>query len=150
MSMTPHDILLAEDDPEEAELALSALADAGFKGKSFWVRDGAEALDYLLGRGPYSGRAGMPPPALVLLDIRMPRLDGVEVLKELKQDDKTRCIPVVMLTASRDRKDVDACYQLGANSYVVKPLDYSRFRETLRKIATYWTEINLPRWVEDL
>lgn len=147
--MIAHEILLAEDDAGEAELALGALADVGFKGRSHWVRDGVEALEYLHGEGAYAARAGMPPPALVLLDIRMPRLTGIEVLRELKEDDHTRSIPVVMLTASRSRRDLDTCYQLGANSYVVKPVDYSRFRETLRKIALYWTEVNLPRWVED-
>ena len=137
-------VLLVEDNPSDAELIIESLTPvAGATGLQL-VRDGVEALDYLLCRGPHQGRSFDQAPRLVLLDVKLPRVDGLEVLRALKADSRTRTIPVVMLTSSNIVRDIAVAYRLGANSYVQKPVDFERFRDTVRLIGRYWLSINEP------
>jgi len=108
------------------------------------VQDGEEALDYLFCRGAYSGRSPDHPPQLILLDLKLPKVDGLQVLREIKSRAETRAIPVVALTSSREEKDMVACYQLGVNSYIQKPVDFEQFRETIKTLGLYWTQLNEP------
>ena len=136
-------ILLAEDSPEDAEMTLSALSDYRLSNEIVLVSDGAEALDYLYARGKFSGRlAGNP--LLVLLDLKMPKVDGLEVLKTVKSDDTLKTVPVVMLTSSREEQDVVKSYRLGVNAYVVKPVSFHQFVESVRQIGAFWTVHNEP------
>ncbi len=144
MAASP-EILLAEDDAEDAELALAALAQSGLADRAYWVKDGKEVLDYVRAEGRFMERAGQPPPRVVLLDLKMPRVSGLEALAALKADRKTRFIPVVVLTSSRATSDVEKAWDLGANSYVVKPVDFDEFSKALCGIATYWVKLNLCR-----
>lgn len=134
-------ILLAEDDPNDVELTLSALGDHGMANEVDVVSDGAEALDYLFARGKYAGK---PLPAVVLLDIKMPKVDGVEVLRCLKADPERRLLPVVMLTSSREERDLTECYGLGANAFVVKPVDFTAFVDAVRQVGAFWAVVNEP------
>lgn len=140
------DILLAEDDAEDAELALSALSRCDLKERAYWVKDGQQALDYVRGENGYAQRRGQPPPRVVLLDLKMPRLTGLDVLRALKNDPASALVPVVIFTSSRARSDVEECWRLGANSYVVKPVDFNEFTETLCRVAVYWTHVNFCAW----
>lgn len=140
--MAPVEILLAEDNAEDAEMTMRALRRNHLANQLHWVKDGAEALDYLFGRGPYAGRDAPRPPKLVLLDIKMPKVDGIEVLRRLKEDASTRAIPVVMMTSSNEERDVMDSYRLGVNSYIVKPVQFDQFVETVAKIGLYWLLIN--------
>lgn len=137
------DILLVEDNANDAELMMAALRMHDLAERVALVRDGAEALDYLYCRGAYSARQSVPP-VVVLLDIKMPRLDGTHVLRRIRADDRTRGIPVVMLTSSREESDLKRCYELGANAYVVKPVDFKHFAETVRQLGVFWALINEP------
>jgi CheY-like chemotaxis protein len=134
-------ILLVEDSEQDAELALNALEEHHIANAVVVVRDGAEALDYLFRRGEYTER---PPedPAVVLLDVKMPRVDGLQVLRELKADDHLRLVPVVMLTSSREERDLMESYRLGANAFVVKPVDFQQFMEAIRQIGAFWAVLN--------
>lgn len=145
--ITAPEILLVEDDPDELELALEALQETGLQHALAVARDGADALDFLLARGRYLDRADAPAPRLVLLDLQLPRVGGIEVLRTLKSDARTRHIPVVVLTSSRVETDLETCYALGANSYVVKPVDLDQFVQALAEVGSYWMELNegLPR-----
>jgi CheY-like chemotaxis protein len=134
-------ILLAEDDPNDVELTLSALGDHGMANEVDVVCDGAEALDYLFAKGKYEGKAL---PAVVLLDIKMPRVDGVEVLRRLKADPQRQMLPVVMLTSSREERDLLECYRLGVNAFVVKPVDFAAFMDAVRQVGAFWAVINEP------
>jgi CheY-like chemotaxis protein len=136
-------ILLAEDSEADVELTLTALADHHLANGVVVVRDGAEALDYLYRRGPHRLR---PPgnPAVVLLDLKMPKVDGLEVLRQVKADPTLRTIPVVMLTSSREERDLVESYRLGANAYVVKPVEFSRFVEAVREVGMFWAVVNEP------
>lgn len=134
-------ILLAEDDPQDIELTLSALNEHNLANNVHVVRDGVEALDYLYRRGEFAGRPNGNP-VLILLDLKMPRMDGMEVLKQLKSDAKMRAIPIVMLTSSRESKDLETCYQLGVNAYVVKPVKFMDFIEAVKEIGIFWALIN--------
>ncbi|HUR57786.1 MAG TPA: response regulator [Opitutaceae bacterium] len=136
-------ILLAEDDAVVAELVMHGLATSDPPPRVVHVRDGVDTLDFLFARERYAHRAPGTP-AVVLLDIKMPRLDGLEVLRQIKGDDRLRAIPVVMLTSSQDERDVRDCYQLGANAYIVKPVEFRRFMEVLREMNTFWMRINHP------
>jgi CheY-like chemotaxis protein len=129
------EILLAEDNAEDAEMTMRALKRHNLGNKVRWVKDGAEALDYLFGG---AGR----PPKLVLLDIKMPKVDGIEVLRRLKADAATRNIPVVVMTSSNEERDVVESYRLGVNSYIVKPVQFEAFMETVAKIGLYWVVTN--------
>jgi CheY-like chemotaxis protein len=134
-------ILLAEDDANDAALALTSLERTIPKNSIITVADGAEALDYLYRRGKFV-ESGQGRPCLVLLDLKMPKLDGIEVLRQIKGDPDLKTIPVVMFTSSKQESDVSLCYELGANAYVVKPVDFVKFRETIESIASFWARIN--------
>jgi len=136
------EILLAEDNPEDAEMTLRALRRNNLANKLHWVKDGAEALDYLFCTGAYAGRDASRPPKLVLLDIKMPKVDGIEVLRRLKANAATSSIPVVVMTSSDEERDVFESYRLGVNSYIVKPVQFDAFIETVAKIGMYWVLTN--------
>jgi len=138
----PVDILLVEDQPHDAELALRALKKLDLDKRVSLVRDGAEALDFIFGRGEYAARSVENRPRLVLLDLKLPKVSGIDVLRALKSDEHTRHIPIIVLTSSGEACDVDACYELGVNSYVVKPVDFAQFTETVQQIGTYWLNTN--------
>ena len=135
-------LLLVEDDDDDAELALRALARSEVASTVVRARDGEEALDVLLGRGPFEGRE-VPRPALVLLDLKLPKVDGIEVLRRFRADGRGQGVPVVVLTSSMLPADVRACYEAGANGYVVKQVEFAEHARTLRQIADYWLRINL-------
>ena len=138
------DILLVEDNPNDAELAVHALRKSLIANHVEHVSDGVEALDYLFRRGEWAHLAGDPLPRLILLDIKLPRVDGLEVLKQIKADPATRNVPVVILTASAEQRDVLEGYALGVNGYVVKPFDFQQFTESVRTLGLYWLLLNRP------
>jgi CheY-like chemotaxis protein len=134
-------ILLAEDNPKDVELALEALEENKLANDVVVVRDGAEALDYLYRRGEYSARpAGNP--AVVLLDLKMPKVDGMEVLRTIKSDEQMKMVPIVMLTSSREEQDLVKSYQLGANAYVVKPIDFQQVVDAIKQLGLFWAVLN--------
>jgi CheY-like chemotaxis protein len=135
------EILLVEDNPLDAEMSMRALKHGGLANKLMWVKDGQQALDYLFRQGEYSSRQEIYP-RLVLLDLKMPRVDGIEVLKAIKADERTKRIPVVVMTSSQEEKDVAQTYDLGVNSYVVKPVDFNAFADLARQAGYYWLAIN--------
>ena len=136
-------ILLAEDSAADAELTLEALGDHNLANRVDEVRDGVEALDYLYRRGSYAARPAVLPLAL-FLDLKMPRMDGLQVLRTLKTDQALKVLPVVMLTSSREDSDLAESYRLGANAYVVKPVDFSQFTEAIRELGLFWSLVNQP------
>jgi CheY-like chemotaxis protein len=136
-------ILLAEDNPKDVELTLAALDEHNLANEVVVVKDGAEALDYLYCRDKFKMRTGGHP-AVVLLDIKMPKVDGLEVLRTIKKDDNLKTIPVVILTSSREEKDLIESYKLGVNAYVVKPVDFQQFVEAVKKLGAFWALINEP------
>jgi CheY-like chemotaxis protein len=138
----PVDLLLVEDQPSDAELALRALRGLDLGRHMHLVENGAEALDFVFGRNDHADRSVEEAPGLILLDLKLPKVSGHEVLRALKSDERTRHIPVVVLSSSDERSDVEKCYALGANSYVVKPVDFTEFTETVQRIGTYWLEMN--------
>ena len=134
-------ILLVEDSPLDAELTIRALKDGKLANTVEWVKDGQQALDYLFQEGSYAGRAGNMP-QLVLLDLKMPRVSGIEVLRAVKADPRTRKIPVVVMTSSQEERDIAESYDLGVNSYVVKPVDFTAMTNLARQAGYYWLAIN--------
>jgi len=134
-------ILLAEDNANDLELTMAALAENHVANEVVAVRDGAEAIDYLEKRGAFAGRHGGNP-ALVLLDLKMPKVDGLEVLRHIKSDARLRMIPVVMLTSSREEQDLVRSYELGVNAYVVKPVDFGEFMGAVRQLGGFWAVLN--------
>ncbi len=136
-------ILLAEDNPNDVELTLEALAQHHLANEVDVVNDGAEALDYLYRRNKYEGRSNGDP-AVVLLDLKMPKVDGLEVLKTIKSDPQLRTVPVVILTSSREETDLVRSYELGVNAFVVKPVDFTKFVESVRQVGMFWAIINEP------
>lgn len=138
------EILLVEDNPADVELTLHALRRNNLANRIHVVRDGEEALDFLFCRGAYAHRRFEQPPRVVLLDLRLPKVDGLEVLRQLKADARTKAIPIVILTASKDEKDLVNGYHLGVNSYIQKPVDFDQFRETVRQLRLYWMLVNEP------
>lgn len=138
------DLLVVEDDPHDAELTLRALLKANLLNRVHVVRDGVEALEFLFGEGRHAGRRVEDVPRLVLLDLKLPKVNGLQVLRRIKSDPRTRSIPVVILTSSREQQDVLESYGLGVNSYVVKPVSFDRFAESVRQVGTYWLALNQP------
>ena len=135
-------ILLVEDNPDDEALTLRALARNGIKHQVQVAHDGVEALDYLLGRGDFAGRDLRRMPAVTLLDLKLPRLDGMGVLKEVRRNEATRFLPVVILTSSKEDQDLVQGYGLGANSYIRKPVDFLQFSDAVRQVGSYWLILN--------
>lgn len=144
MSATGKSILLVEDNPQDEMLILRALKKTAPPGNVAVARDGQQALDYLFGEGEFAKRAGLAPPTVVLLDIGLPRLSGLEVLARLRADPRTRLQPVVILTSSDEERDRLKSYRSGANSFVRKPLDFADFAETVARLGIYWLDTNEP------
>lgn len=134
-------ILLAEDNPKDVELTIEALAEHNLANQVVTVKDGVEAMEYLKYEGNYKQR-NPGRPAVILLDIKMPRMDGIEVLKAIRSDDKLKTIPVVILTSSREEPDLKKCYELGVNAYVVKPVNFKDFIDAVKEIGIFWALIN--------
>lgn len=144
MSPEAFKILLVEDNPDDEALTLRALKKNHILNGIVVVRDGAEALDYLFGTGSHAGRDTSNVPQVVLLDINLPKYSGIEVLKRIRADATIKTLPVVMLTTSGEDSDISACYALGANSYIRKPVDFEQFIEAVRQIGMYWLVLNTP------
>lgn len=136
------EILLVEDNPSDVELALHAFTRHNLANHVQVVRDGAEALDFVFCTGQYASRDVQHPPRVILLDLKLPLVDGLEVLRQVKADARSRTIPVVVLTSSREERDIVDSYQLGVNSYIVKPVDFEQFTESMRQIGMYWVLLN--------
>jgi CheY-like chemotaxis protein len=138
------EILLVEDNPTDAELCTLALQERNLANKLFWVKDGAEALDFVFSAGSYAGRRLENGPKVILLDLRLPKVDGLEVLRRLKTDERTKRIPVVVMTSSKEDRDVVASYDLGVNSFISKPVDFDDFSKVVSELGLYWLLINRP------
>jgi len=138
------EILLVEDNPRDAELTIRALKRHNLANQLFHVEDGAEALDFLFGRGKYEGRRIDPCPKVVLLDLKLPKVNGLEVLRSMKSHLRLRTVPVVMVTSSAEDPDIKAAYNLGANGYVIKPVHFDSFMEAMSKVGIYWLMVNHP------
>jgi len=136
-------VLIVEDDPDDLELTLHTFGEAGISLPFEVARDGPEALDFVFCRGPHSGREFIPP-RLILLDLRLPKISGIEVLRAIKTDPRTKAIPVVVLTSSREERDLVEGYNLGANSYIQKPVDFAKFQQVIREMGYYWLVMNQP------
>ena len=142
--MTDRAILLVEDNPDDEALTLRAFKKHNITNEVVVAHDGAEALEYLFGTGRYAGRDLDVTPQLILLDLKLPKVDGLEVLRQLRADDRTRLLPVVVLTSSTEERDLVESYRLGANSYVRKPVDFTQFAEAARQLGLYWLLMNQP------
>jgi two-component system response regulator len=142
--MKSNRILLVEDNPDHQELTLMTLAENNVLNEVVVVDDGVQALDYMFGTGRFDGRDARDVPALVLLDLKLPKLGGIEVLRQIREDERTRYVPVVILTSSSEEEDIIASLQNGANSYVRKPVDFSRFVEQLQRLQVYWLLVHEP------
>jgi two-component system response regulator len=140
--LDPIDILLVEDNLHDAELTIRAFKKRNFANRLYVVEDGADALDFIFCRGRYAERDIAHPPKVVLLDLKLPKLNGLEVLREIKADQRTRQIPVVMVTSSREDPDIRTAYEFGANSYVVKPVEFDAFIEAMSHLGFYWLLVN--------
>src|SRR4030088_733702 len=143
------DILLVEDNQNDMDLALHALRREKLANNIYVARDGEEALEFLFCRGAFAHRSFDHPPKLVLLDLKLPKVDGMEVLKQVKSDPRTKTIPIVIMTSSKEERDLVAGYNLGANSYIQKPVDFEQFRETVKSVGLYWLVTNQPPVNED-
>jgi CheY-like chemotaxis protein len=138
------EILIVEDTPEDLELALRALRKANLTNRIQIARDGAEALEFIFAEGQHSGRKVENGPKVILLDLKLPKIDGMEVLRRIKSDPRTKTIPVVVLTSSKEQKDVVESYRLGVNSYIVKPVNFERFAAAVQDLGMYWLLLNQP------
>ena len=132
------EILIVEDNIDDANLAIRSLKKSNITNYLYHVKDGAEALDFIFARGLYASRSGETKPKLILLDIKMPKVTGIEVLEKIKADHSTKSIPVVVLTSSQEDPDIKKCYELGANSYITKPVDFEGFVKAIRDLGMYW------------
>lgn len=137
-------ILLVEDSPDDAKLTLRAFKRNNMLNPIMVTQDGVEALDFLFGRGAHAERAGNAMPTLIILDLKLPKLDGLGVLRAIRSDERTRLIPVVVMTSSKEEQDLIQSYSLGANSYVRKPVDFTEFQETVRALGVFWLMTNQP------
>ena len=144
MNVCEIDILLVDDNKDDIELTVHALRKEHLANRIHVVRDGEEALEFLFCTGAFAECSFDNPPRLVLLDLKLPKVDGMEVLKRLKADPRTRTIPVVILTSSKEERDLVDSYGLGANSYIQKPVDFDQFRDTVKRVGMYWLVVNLP------
>jgi len=135
-------ILLVEDNPDDELLAIRALEKNNIMNEVVVARDGAEALDYLFGAGAYTGRDMSMMPQIILLDLKLPKIDGLEVLRRLRNDERTKLLPVVVLTSSKEERDLTESYSLGANSYIRKPVNFAQFTEAIRQLGLYWLVLN--------
>lgn len=142
MTQRQIEILLVEDNPDDVELTLHALRKEKLANSIHVARDGEEALEFLFCNGAHAERSGERPPKLILLDLKLPKVDGMEVLKRIKNDPRTKTIPVVILTSSKEERDLIQGYGLGANSYIQKPVDFDQFREMVKNVGLYWLVIN--------
>jgi|CZKY01.1.fsa_nt_gi two-component system response regulator len=149
MNSNALDILLAEDSQDDVDLALHTLRREKLANNIFVARDGEEVLNFLFCRGAFTHRSFDHPPKLVLLDLKLPKVDGLEVLKQVKSDPRTKIIPVVIMTSSKEERDLVASYHLGANSYIQKPVDFEQFRETVKTVGLYWLVINQQPVAQD-
>ena len=138
------EILLVEDNPDDAELAIRALKSYNLANKLIWVKDGVEALDFIFAQGKYADRSVEDVPKLVLLDLKLPRVNGLEVLEKIKSDKRTKIIPVVVLTSSSEERDIVTSYNLGINSYILKPVDFDKFIDAVKEVGFYWLLLNKP------
>ena len=138
----PLEILLVEDNPHDAELAIRALKKRNLANNLVHVSDGQSALDFLFGTGTYEGRDDNHQPKVVLLDLKLPRVDGIGVLRQIRADERTKLLPVVVLTSSREERDIVESYKLGANSYIVKPVEFENFSEAISNLGLYWLVLN--------
>ena len=138
------DILLVEDNPEEAELAIRSLKKNNIANRLVHIDDGAEALDYIFSRGKYSERPPHSNPRLILLDLNLPKVGGLDILKQVKSDERTKMIPIVVLTSSQEQRDVIESYKLGVNSYIVKPVNFTSFAQAIAELKMYWLVLNQP------
>ncbi len=147
MTQMPEDaveLLLVEDNPADVELTIHALTSNNITNSVRVIRDGAEALDYIFCKGPYAGRNISDRPNVILLDLKLPLVDGLEVLRQIKQSPETQSIPVVVLTSSREERDIVESYKLGVNSYIVKPVDFEQFAKAIADLGLYWAVLNQP------
>lgn len=135
-------IVLVEDSQDDAELMMRSLKKSNVVNDVVWLKDGEEALNYFFQKGEYAGEGELPKPSLILLDLKLPKLSGIEVLRELKANQRLKSVPVVVLTSSHEHRDLEFCYELGANSYAVKPIDFNTFMEVTKEISVYWLMIN--------
>jgi CheY-like chemotaxis protein len=142
------EILIVEDSPQDLELALRALKKANLTNHIQVARDGVEALDFIFGEGLYAGRKMEDGPKVILLDLKLPKVNGLEVLKRIKSDVRTKAIPVVVLTSSKEQNDVVESYKLGVNSYIVKPVNFEGFAAAVQELGMYWLLLNQPPKVE--
>jgi CheY-like chemotaxis protein len=138
------EILLVEDNPHDVEMTLRALKKHNLANKVHVVKDGAEALDYVFATGAYAERNINDHPKVILLDLKLPKVDGMEVLRRIRADERTKCIPVVVLTSSQEERDIVESYKLGVNSYIVKPVDFDKFLSTVQELGLYWLLLNKP------
>ena len=144
MSTEQIEILLIEDNPDDAELTIRALKKHNLANKLVWVKDGAEAMDFIFAAGAYAGRSSNNHPKLILLDLRLPKVDGLEVLQKIKSDEQTKLIPVVVLTSSTEDRDIAESYKLGVNSYLSKPVSFDEFIRVVSEVGLYWLLLNRP------
>jgi len=138
------EILLVEDNPDDLDMTLRALRKSNLANRIQVARDGAEAVEFIFCQGPFAGRSFESPPKVILLDLKLPKIDGLEVLKRIKEDARTKMIPVVILTSSKEQKDVVDSYKLGVNSYIVKPVNFEGFAAAVRELGMYWLLLNQP------
>jgi two-component system response regulator len=136
------EILLVEDNASDAEMTINALQKSGLANKLLRLKDGAEALDFIFAEGVYAGRNMEVKPKVILLDLKMPKVNGIEVLQKIRSDERTKNIPVVMLTSSKEDPDIKKCYELGVNSYVVKPVEFEEFQKAITELGLYWMIVN--------